>query len=48
MILNIFLLTHVLFQNFYLWKKDKKSLKEMKDRDKEILIKVRKRTLNSC
>ncbi|XP_071340824.1 amyloid beta A4 precursor protein-binding family B member 1-interacting protein isoform X2 [Trachinotus anak] len=25
-------------QNFYLWKKDKKALKEMKDKDKEILI----------
>lgn len=26
-------------QNFYLWKKDRKTLKEMKDKDKEILIK---------
>ncbi|XP_023806043.1 amyloid beta A4 precursor protein-binding family B member 1-interacting protein [Oryzias latipes] len=26
-------------QNFYLWKKDKKALKEIKDKDKEILIK---------
>ncbi|XP_017262309.1 amyloid beta A4 precursor protein-binding family B member 1-interacting protein [Kryptolebias marmoratus] len=26
-------------QNFYLWKKDKKTLKDMKDKDKEILIK---------
>ncbi|KAG7525600.1 amyloid beta A4 precursor protein-binding family B member 1-interacting [Solea senegalensis] len=25
-------------QNFYLWKKDKKTLKDMKDKDKEILI----------
>ncbi|XP_030254479.1 amyloid beta A4 precursor protein-binding family B member 1-interacting protein [Sparus aurata] len=25
-------------QNFYLWKKDKKSLKEIKDKDKELLI----------
>ncbi|KAJ4925705.1 hypothetical protein JOQ06_018426 [Pogonophryne albipinna] len=25
-------------QNFYLWKKDKKSLKDMKDQDKELLI----------
>ncbi|XP_019958733.2 amyloid beta A4 precursor protein-binding family B member 1-interacting protein [Paralichthys olivaceus] len=25
-------------QNFYLWKKDKKALKEIKDKDKEILI----------
>uniref|UniRef100_A0A3B4AK17 Amyloid beta A4 precursor protein-binding family B member 1-interacting protein n=1 Tax=Periophthalmus magnuspinnatus TaxID=409849 RepID=A0A3B4AK17_9GOBI len=26
-------------QNFYLWKKDRKTLKDMKDKDKEILIK---------
>ncbi|XP_037550417.1 amyloid beta A4 precursor protein-binding family B member 1-interacting protein [Nematolebias whitei] len=26
-------------QNFYLWKKDKKTLKDMKDKDKELLIK---------
>ena len=34
---------HFLFylQNFYLWKKDKKSLKEIKDKDKELLIQVR-------
>ncbi|XP_012987737.2 amyloid beta A4 precursor protein-binding family B member 1-interacting protein [Esox lucius] len=25
-------------QNFYLWKKDKKTLKDMKDRDKELLV----------
>ncbi|XP_027015621.1 amyloid beta A4 precursor protein-binding family B member 1-interacting protein [Tachysurus fulvidraco] len=25
-------------QNFYLWKKDKKSLKDMKDKDKELLL----------
>ncbi|XP_026147791.1 amyloid beta A4 precursor protein-binding family B member 1-interacting protein [Mastacembelus armatus] len=25
-------------QNFYLWKKDKKALKDMKDKDKEILV----------
>uniref|UniRef100_A0A3Q3F2W0 Amyloid beta A4 precursor protein-binding family B member 1-interacting protein n=1 Tax=Labrus bergylta TaxID=56723 RepID=A0A3Q3F2W0_9LABR len=25
-------------QNFYLWKKDKKALKEIKDRDKELLV----------
>lgn len=27
-------------QNFYLWKKDKKTLRDIKDKDKEILIKV--------
>ncbi|RVE58587.1 hypothetical protein OJAV_G00195850 [Oryzias javanicus] len=27
------------YENFYLWKKDKRALKEMKDKDKELLIK---------
>lgn len=37
------LLYFVLFlQIFYLWKKDKAALKEIKDRDKELLIKVNK------
>lgn len=27
-------------QNFYLWKKDKKALRDIKDKDKEILIQV--------
>lgn len=27
-------------QNFYLWKKDKKTLKEIKNKDKELLIQV--------
>lgn len=27
-------------QNFYLWKKDKKTLRDIKDKDKELLIKV--------
>lgn len=33
---------HSFLQNFYLWKKDKKTLKDMKDKDKELLIKVKK------
>lgn len=28
-------------QNFYLWKKDKKALKDIKDKDKELLIQVK-------
>lgn len=31
---------HCLLQNFYLWKKDKKALKEIKNKDKELLIQV--------
>lgn len=29
-------------QNFYLWKKDKKTLKDIKDKDKELLVQVNK------
>ena len=29
-------------QNFYLWKKDKNTLKEIKERDKELLVEVSK------
>ncbi len=33
---------HVYFlQNFYLWKKDKKTLKDIKEKDKELLIQVK-------
>lgn len=36
-------LSFLLFlQNFYLWKKDKRSLKDMKEKDKELLIQVNK------
>lgn len=34
------MLIFFLLQNFYLWKKNKKTLRDMKDKDKEILIKV--------
>lgn len=37
----------LLLQNFYLWKKDRKSLKDMKDKDKELLIQVNKH-MHTC
>lgn len=32
-------------QNFYLWKKDKNVLKDMKEKEKELLLEVRLQTL---
>lgn len=39
---NINELYVLILQNFYQWKKDKRALKEINDKDKAILIKVNK------
>jgi len=35
---------HFILQFFYMWKKDKKSLMDMKEKDKEQLLEVRLRS----
>lgn len=43
-----FLCVCVCLQYFYLWKKDKNTLKDMKEKEKELLLEVRRHEDTGC